>query len=205
MNPIVQDFGSQKCDDLFFFNPKCKQLVSRVNVYDVDTGLVLTRTRGIIVNRHWAMCSLRNLTATAMHVNADLEVNEKTLSITTMLSPVGSLSYAVGTSTGTLLYDNREAKLFTLKDQGYRPPVRWHWSQVAAGWLAMAWLSLSIKKSQQNIGPSLFIKPLLRSIFIHENFQPAMNFASITPESDLNDVHQRRNRNGHILINLDLG
>ena len=55
----------------------------------------------------------------ACPVNADV-VDEGTLSITSISSRVDSLSYAVGTSTGhTLLYDNRAAKPFTLKDQGY--------------------------------------------------------------------------------------
>ncbi|KZT28098.1 WD40 repeat-like protein [Neolentinus lepideus HHB14362 ss-1] len=98
-----------------------------------------------------------------------------TLSVTSISSRSDGLSYAVGTSTGhTLLYDIRSARPFALKDQGYGLPVR-----------NVSW----VEGGSRMAGDGLVVSADKKVIKIWDRNEPSSNFASITPATDINDVH----------------
>ncbi|KAF8970211.1 NUC153 and WD40 repeat-containing nucleolar rRNA processing-related protein [Flammula alnicola] len=106
-----------------------------------------------------------------MPVGAQVE----NLSVTAISSRADGLSYAVGTSTGhTLLYDIRAAKPFAMKDQGYGVPVK-----------NVSW----IEGGSRMAGDGMVMSADKKVIKIWDRNAPASNFASVTPATDLNDVH----------------
>ncbi|GJE93757.1 WD40 and NUC153 domain-containing protein [Phanerochaete sordida] len=97
------------------------------------------------------------------------------VSVTALASRADGLSYAVGTSTGhTLLYDIRSARPFAVKDQGYGLPVK-----------NVAW----IEGGSRMAGEGLVLSADRKVIKIWDKNAPSANFTSITPASDINDVH----------------
>ncbi|KAF9482700.1 NUC153 and WD40 repeat-containing nucleolar rRNA processing-related protein [Pholiota conissans] len=97
------------------------------------------------------------------------------LSVTAIASRADGLSYAVGTSTGhTLLYDIRAAKPFATKDQGYGLPVK-----------NVTW----IEGGSRMAGDGMVLSADKKVVKIWDRNDPASNFASITPATDLNDIH----------------
>ncbi|KAG6816772.1 hypothetical protein H0H87_003035 [Tephrocybe sp. NHM501043] len=97
------------------------------------------------------------------------------LSITAISSRSDGLSYAIGTSTGhTLLYDIRAARPFALKDQGYGLAVK-----------HVAW----IDGGSRMAGDGMVISADKKVIKIWDRNTPSVNFVSITPANDLNDLH----------------
>ncbi|KAF8157008.1 NUC153 and WD40 repeat-containing nucleolar rRNA processing-related protein [Crassisporium funariophilum] len=108
-----------------------------------------------------------------MPINAN--VGQMNLSVTAISSRGDGLSYAVGTSTGhTLLYDIRAAKPFALKDQGYGLPVK-----------NVTW----IEGGSRMAGDGMVLSADKKVIKIWDRLTPETNFVSVTPASDLNDVH----------------
>ncbi|CAL1708845.1 unnamed protein product [Somion occarium] len=97
------------------------------------------------------------------------------ISVTAISSRDDGLSYAVGTSTGhTLLYDIRSARPFATKDQGYGLPVK-----------NVSW----IEGGSRMAGDGLVLSADRKVIKIWDRLSPSTNFTSITPASDINDVH----------------
>ncbi|KAJ4468823.1 NUC153 and WD40 repeat-containing nucleolar rRNA processing-related protein [Lentinula aciculospora] len=97
------------------------------------------------------------------------------LSVTALASRSDGLSYAVGTSTGhTLLYDIRTTKPFAVKDQGYGLPVK-----------SVSW----IEGGSRMAGDGMVLSADKKVIKIWDRNSPSVNFTSINPASDLNDVH----------------
>ncbi|OBZ78284.1 Ribosome biogenesis protein enp2, partial [Grifola frondosa] len=97
------------------------------------------------------------------------------LSVTAIASRQDGLSYAIGTSTGhTLLYDIRSARHVALKDQGYGLPVK-----------NVSW----IEGGSRMAGDGLILSADKKVIKIWDRSSPETNFTSITPASDINDVH----------------
>lgn len=97
------------------------------------------------------------------------------VSVTALASRMDGLSYAIGTSTGhTLLYDIRSARPFAIKDQGYGLPVK-----------NVSW----IEGGSRMAGDGLVLSADKKVIKIWDRNQPSANFTSITPASDINDVH----------------
>ncbi|KAF8828203.1 hypothetical protein HHX47_DHR4000804 [Lentinula edodes] len=97
------------------------------------------------------------------------------LSVTALASRTDGLSYAVGTSTGhTLLYDIRTTKPFAVKDQGYGLPVK-----------SVSW----IEGGSRMAGDGMVLSADKKVIKIWDRNSPSVNFTSINPASDLNDVH----------------
>ena len=115
------------------------------------------------------------------------------LSVTALTSRSDGLSYAVGTSTGhTLLYDIRSRRPFAMKDQGYGLPIkRVSWIEGGAK-MAGDGLVVSADKKVIKIWDRNSVR--LGCVFSPGNFmnhmlQPSENFTSMTPATDLNDVH----------------
>ncbi|KAH9962179.1 WD40-repeat-containing domain protein [Russula dissimulans] len=101
--------------------------------------------------------------------------NSPRLSVTALASRTDGLSYAVGTSTGhTLLYDIRSRRPFALKDQGYGLPVK-----------RVSWIEGGAKMA----GDGLVVSADKKVIKIWDRNSPSENFTSLTPATDLNDVH----------------
>ncbi|KAI0674527.1 WD40-repeat-containing domain protein [Trametes maxima] len=97
------------------------------------------------------------------------------LSVTAISSRADGLSYAVGTSTGhTLLYDIRSARHLAVKDQGYGLPVK-----------NVTW----IEGGSRMAGEGYVLSADKKVIKIWNRNSPEVNFTSITPAHDLNDVH----------------
>ncbi|KAF8500210.1 WD40-repeat-containing domain protein [Russula emetica] len=97
------------------------------------------------------------------------------LSVTALASRSDGLSYAVGTSTGhTLLYDIRSRQPFAIKDQGYGLPVK-----------RVSWIEGGPKMA----GDDLVVSADKKVIKIWDRNSPSENFTSLTPATDLNDVH----------------
>ncbi|KAJ3732603.1 NUC153 and WD40 repeat-containing nucleolar rRNA processing-related protein [Lentinula guzmanii] len=97
------------------------------------------------------------------------------LSVTALASRPDGLSYAVGTSTGhTLLYDIRTTKPFATKDQGYGLPIK-----------SVSW----IEGGSRMAGDGMVLSADKKVIKIWDRNSPSVNFTSINPASDLNDVH----------------
>lgn len=117
------------------------------------------------------------------------------ISVTALSSRADGLSYAVGTSTGhTLLYDIRAAKPFATKDQGYGLPVKticWieGGSRMAGDGLVLSADKKVIKIWDRNsvCSPVCFLIPCFP--LTCWRVQPSTNFTSVTPASDVNDVH----------------
>ena len=115
------------------------------------------------------------------------------LSVTALASRSDGLSYAVGTSTGhTLLYDIRSRQPFAIKDQGYGLPVkRVSWIEggprIAGDGLIVSADKKVIKIWDRNSVRFVFLSPL--AVSINYVLQPSENFTSLTPATDLNDVH----------------
>ncbi|KAG8919071.1 hypothetical protein FRC02_001934 [Tulasnella sp. 418] len=100
---------------------------------------------------------------------------EASVSVTALSSRSDGLSIAVGTSTGhTLLYDLRSARHFGLKDQGYGLPVK-----------NLSWIEGGTKMA----GDGMVISADSKVIKIWDRNFPTVNFASITPATDINHVH----------------
>ncbi|KAF5390066.1 hypothetical protein D9757_003865 [Collybiopsis confluens] len=97
------------------------------------------------------------------------------LSVTALASRPDGLSYAVGTSTGhTLLYDIRTTKPFGVKDQGYGLPIK-----------SLSW----IEGASRVAGDGMVLSADKKVIKIWDRNTPSVNFTSINPASDLNDIH----------------
>ncbi|KIK70202.1 hypothetical protein GYMLUDRAFT_151852 [Collybiopsis luxurians FD-317 M1] len=97
------------------------------------------------------------------------------LSVTALASRPDGLSYAVGTSTGhTLLYDIRTTKHFAMKDQGYGLPIK-----------TVSW----IEGGSRMAGDGMVLSADKKVIKIWDRNTPSVNFTSINPALDLNDVH----------------
>ncbi|KAI0284599.1 hypothetical protein BGY98DRAFT_947704 [Russula aff. rugulosa BPL654] len=97
------------------------------------------------------------------------------LSVTALASRSDGLSYAVGTSTGhTLLYDIRSRQPFAIKDQGYGLPVK-----------QVSW----IEGGPKIAGDGLIVSADKKVIKIWDRNSPSENFTSLTPATDLNNVH----------------
>ena len=117
------------------------------------------------------------------------------LSVTALTSRSDGLTYAVGTSTGhTLLYDIRSRRPFATKDQGYGLPIkRVSWIEGGAK-MAGDGLVVSADKKVIKIWDRNSVRSELsffHSWQCHELYmlQPSENFTSMTPATDLNDVH----------------
>ncbi|KAH9897027.1 WD40-repeat-containing domain protein [Cubamyces lactineus] len=97
------------------------------------------------------------------------------LSVTAISSRPDGLSYAIGTSTGhTLLYDIRSARHLAIKDQGYGLPVK-----------NVTW----IEGGSRMAGEGYVLSADKKVIKIWNRNSPEVNFTSITPANDINDVH----------------
>ncbi|OSD08759.1 hypothetical protein PYCCODRAFT_1380619 [Trametes coccinea BRFM310] len=97
------------------------------------------------------------------------------LSVTAIASRPDGLSYAIGTSTGhTLLYDIRSARHLAIKDQGYGLPVK-----------NVTW----IEGGSRMAGEGYVLSADKKVIKIWNRNSPEVNFTSITPANDINDVH----------------
>jgi ribosome biogenesis protein ENP2 len=114
------------------------------------------------------------------------------LSVTALASRSDGLSYAVGTSTGhTLLYDIRSRQAFAIKDQGYGLPVKQvSWIEggpkIAGDGLIVSADKKVIKIWDRN---SVRVVFLSTGTSINRVLQPSENFTSLTPATDLNNVH----------------
>ncbi|KAI0777227.1 WD40-repeat-containing domain protein [Trametes elegans] len=97
------------------------------------------------------------------------------LSVTAISSRPDGLSYAIGTSSGhTLLYDIRSARHLVIKDQGYGLPVK-----------NVSW----IEGGSRMAGEGYLLSADKKVIKIWNRNSPEVNFTSITPANDINDVH----------------
>ncbi|KZT70459.1 hypothetical protein DAEQUDRAFT_750348 [Daedalea quercina L-15889] len=111
----------------------------------------------------------------------------QSLSATAISSRPDGLSYAIGTSSGhTLLYDIRSARPLAIKDQGYGLPVK-----------NVSW----IEGGNRVAGDGLVLSADKKVIKIWDRNSPETNFASITPASDINDVHHVPNSGLLLLAN----
>jgi ribosome biogenesis protein ENP2 len=115
------------------------------------------------------------------------------LSVTALASRSDGLTYAVGTSTGhTLLYDIRSRQPFATKDQGYGLPVKKvSWIEggpkIAGDGLVVSADKKVIKIWDRNNVGLVCLPPPDSSM--NHILQPSENFTSLTPATDLNDVH----------------
>ncbi|KAG5349259.1 hypothetical protein C0989_004958 [Termitomyces sp. Mn162] len=118
--------------------------------------------------------TLRLSTNKLMQASADV-INSEHFSVTAISSRNDGLSYAIGTSSGhTLLYDIRATRPFALKDQGYGLPVK-----------KLIW----IDGGSRMAGDGMVISADKKVIKFWDRNNPSINFASITPANDLNDLH----------------
>ncbi|KAI8986709.1 WD40-repeat-containing domain protein [Trametes punicea] len=109
------------------------------------------------------------------------------LSVTAIASRPDGLSYAIGTSTGhTLLYDIRSARHLAIKDQGYGLPVK-----------NVTW----IEGGSRMAGDGYVLSADKKVIKIWNRNSPEVNFTSITPANDINDVHHIPNSGLLLLAN----
>ncbi|KAJ3970888.1 NUC153 and WD40 repeat-containing nucleolar rRNA processing-related protein [Lentinula raphanica] len=105
----------------------------------------------------------------------NLDPSASRLGITALASRPDGLSYAVGTTTGhTLLYDIRTTKPYAMKDQGYGLPIK-----------SVSW----IEGGSRIAGDGMVLSADKKVIKIWDRNTPSVNFTSINPASDLNDVH----------------
>ncbi|KIO22457.1 hypothetical protein M407DRAFT_79185, partial [Tulasnella calospora MUT 4182] len=99
----------------------------------------------------------------------------KGVEVTALSSRSDGLSLAVGTSTGhTLLYDLRSPHYYAVKDQGYGLPMK-----------NVIWVEGGAKMA----GDGMVISADKKVIKVWDRNSPSVNFASITPSSDINHVH----------------
>ncbi|KAI6021783.1 WD40-repeat-containing domain protein [Pisolithus microcarpus] len=105
----------------------------------------------------------------------DEESSSGSLAVTAIASRPDGLSYAIATSTGhTLLYDIRSPKPFAFKDQGYGLPIK-----------NVSW----IEGGSRMAGDGMVLTADRKVVKIWDQHTPSSNFVSITPATDLNDVH----------------
>ncbi|GJJ10426.1 hypothetical protein Clacol_004652 [Clathrus columnatus] len=98
-----------------------------------------------------------------------------TVSATAIASRSDGLSYAIGTSTGhTLLYDIRSRRPFTMKDQGYGLPVK-----------CLEW----VEGGSRIAGDGMVISADKKVVKIWDRNSAHINFASMTPSTDINHLH----------------
>ncbi|KAF8526518.1 hypothetical protein BU17DRAFT_74093 [Hysterangium stoloniferum] len=98
------------------------------------------------------------------------------LSATAIASRSDGLSYAIGTSTGhTLLYDIRSPRPYAIKDQGYGLPVK-----------CVEW----VEGGSRVAGDGMVISADKKVVKIWDRNSATTNFASITPSTDINHLHQ---------------
>ncbi|KAG9311683.1 hypothetical protein JVU11DRAFT_7920 [Chiua virens] len=97
------------------------------------------------------------------------------LGVTAIAARSDGLSYAIGTTTGhTLLYDVRSPRPFAFKDQGYGLPLK-----------RVAWL----EGGSRMAGDGMVLSADKKVVKIWDRNTPSSNFVSITPTTDLNDIH----------------
>ncbi|KAI6006958.1 WD40-repeat-containing domain protein [Pisolithus albus] len=114
-------------------------------------------------------------TAVALPGVDDEESSSGSLAVTAMASRPDGLSYAIATSTGhTLLYDIRSPKPYAFKDQGYGLPIK-----------NVSW----IEGGSRMAGDGMVLTADRKVVKIWDQHTPSSNFVSITPATDLNDVH----------------
>ncbi|KAG8921825.1 hypothetical protein FRC00_008187 [Tulasnella sp. 408] len=102
-------------------------------------------------------------------------IGAKGVEVTALSSRSDGLSLAVGTSTGhTLLYDLRSPHYYAVKDQGYGLPMK-----------NVIWVEGGAKMA----GDGMVISADNKVIKVWDRNSPSVNFASITPSSDINHVH----------------
>ncbi|KAI6107852.1 WD40-repeat-containing domain protein [Pisolithus thermaeus] len=105
----------------------------------------------------------------------DEDSSSGSLAVTAIASRSDGLSYAIATSTGhTLLYDIRSPKPFAFKDQGYGLPIK-----------NVSW----IEGGSRMAGDGMVLTADRKVVKIWDQNTPSSNFVSITPATDLNDVH----------------
>ncbi|KAI9460808.1 hypothetical protein HD554DRAFT_2132531 [Boletus coccyginus] len=105
----------------------------------------------------------------------DDESPSDSLAVTAIAARSDGLSYAIGTSTGhTLLYDIRSPRPFAFKDQGYGLPLK-----------NVAWL----EGGNRMAGDGMVLSADKKVVKIWDRNTPSSNFVSITPTTDLNDIH----------------
>ncbi|KAF8553346.1 hypothetical protein OG21DRAFT_1510283 [Imleria badia] len=113
--------------------------------------------------------------AKVMLPGVDDESTMDALAVTAIAARSDGLSYAIGTSTGhTLLYDIRSPRPFAFKDQGYGLPLK-----------NVAWL----EGGSRMAGDGMVLSADKKVVKIWDRNTPASNFVSITPATDLNDIH----------------
>ncbi|CDZ96437.1 WD40 repeat protein [Phaffia rhodozyma] len=97
------------------------------------------------------------------------------LAVTSLASKSDGLNLAVGTSTGhTLLYDLRSPTAYAIKDQGYGLPVK-----------KVQWL----EGGNRVVKDGLIASADAKILKIWDRQDPATNFASLQPPTNLNDFH----------------
>ncbi|KAI6045233.1 WD40-repeat-containing domain protein [Pisolithus marmoratus] len=97
------------------------------------------------------------------------------LAVTAIASRSDGLSYAIATSTGhTLLYDIRSPKPFAFKDQGYGLPIK-----------KVSW----VEGGSRMAGDGMVLTADRKVVKIWDRNTSSSNFVSITPATDINDVH----------------
>ncbi|KAF8136954.1 WD40-repeat-containing domain protein [Boletus edulis] len=105
----------------------------------------------------------------------DDQSSSDALAVTAIAARSDGLSYAIGTSTGhTLLYDIRSPRPFAFKDQGYGLPLK-----------RVAWLDGGSRMA----GDGMVLSADKKVVKIWDRNTPSSNFVSITPATDLNDIH----------------
>ncbi|KAG8905495.1 hypothetical protein FRB99_008840 [Tulasnella sp. 403] len=111
-----------------------------------------------------------------MGVSAESDFSKSAvIEVTALSSRSDGLSLAVGTSTGhTLLYDLRSPKHYAIKDQGYGLPMK-----------NVIW----VEGGSKIAGDGMVISADRKVIKIWDRNTPTVNFASITPATDINHVH----------------
>ncbi|KIO09748.1 hypothetical protein M404DRAFT_14173 [Pisolithus tinctorius Marx 270] len=103
------------------------------------------------------------------------ESSSGSLAVTAIASRSDGLSYAIATSTGhTLLYDIRSPKPFAFKDQGYGLPIK-----------NVSWM----EGGSRMAGDGMVLTADKKVVKIWDRNTPSSNFVSITPATDLNDIH----------------
>ncbi|KAG6899132.1 hypothetical protein C0993_000437 [Termitomyces sp. T159_Od127] len=151
-----------------------------VNIIDINPAhqLLALGIEGGGTVQFWDPRSRSSVGALRLPKNRLMQVasnSAEDISVTAISSRNDGLSYAIGTSTGhTLLYDIRATRPYALKDQGYGLPVK-----------NVVWIDGGSKMA----GDSMVISADKKVIKIWDRNTPSINFASITPANDLNDLH----------------
>ncbi|KAG8689764.1 hypothetical protein FRC08_010789, partial [Ceratobasidium sp. 394] len=107
----------------------------------------------------------------SLHLQNDREME----GVSALASRADGLSLAVGTKAGrTLLYDLRAARPFATKDQGYGLPVH-----------CVSW----VEGGSRMAGDGLVVSADKKVVKIWDRNSPSINFASVTPSTDINHLH----------------